>query len=265
MRFQVVMPCLNAERYIREAVTSVLAQEGPFDIELIVVDGASSDRTVLESEQAAVGSRHRVLVLSAPDGGQSEAINRGVAGGDGDVVSWLNADDRLRPGALAAVVRAFRSAPEAVLVYGNVQEIDDQGRPLRALQEQSFRRADLVWGPCYIPQPSTFVKRDAWVAAGGLDESLHYAMDLDLWLRLSLQGPFVHVPELLSDFRLHADSKTVAHHVASRREAMQVRRRHGAVLLGREPSRLELEARHLLVRCRRKARFARQALGGAGA
>lgn len=260
-RFQVVIPNRNQGMYVREAIRSVIDQG--MELELVVADGDSTDNSLEEIEAALEEARGaRCTVVSEPDTGQSEAINKGVRLGSGEIVSWLNADDHLIEGALATIDSAFRSVgDDVVAVYGDVRYIDETGGVVWTWREQAFSRHDLLWGPGYIPQPSTFMRRSAWDAAGGLRQDLHYAMDIDLWLRLSTLGRIVHVPEVLSEFRWHPGSKTVARHRPMRREAMEVRREHASVLLGRTPSRLELEARHLLVRAKRKARFRLEGLG----
>ena len=105
MRITLVTPTLNADRYLLEALASVRAQQWP-DVEHIVMDGGSTDDTL-----EILGRDPAVRVESGADGGLYDAINRGVALASGDVVGFLNADDVLAPGALAAVGRAVRHAP----------------------------------------------------------------------------------------------------------------------------------------------------------
>lgn len=201
--------------------------------------------------------------MSERDGGQSEAINKGVSLGSCGIVTWLNADDRILPGALGFIDRVWDDMPRTlVAIYGDVRYIDELGQPRSGLREQRFRRADLLLGPCYIPQPSTFVASWAWEQVGGLREDLHYAMDLDLWLRLSEIRDIVRLPVVLADYRFHREAKSVRAAGAARNEAMLVRRTHGARLLRRTPGRFELEARHFAVRCRRKLRFGFHAIAG---
>jgi glycosyltransferase involved in cell wall biosynthesis len=259
--FQVVIPNRNQGMYVREAIRSVIAQG--MELELVVVDGNSTDNSLVEIEAAlAEGGPARCTVVSEPDTGQSDAINKGMRLGSGEIVSWLNSDDHLVEGALATVDSAFRGeTDDVVAIYGDLRYIDEAGHVVLTWREQDFSRDDLLWGPGYIPQPSTFVRRRAWEAAGGLREDLHYAMDIDLWLRLSMLGRIVHVPEVLAEFRWHPRSKTVAGRRAMRREAMLIRREHASVALGRTPSRLEVEVRHLLVRGKRRLRFRREGLG----
>lgn len=264
MRFQIVMPVLNQARYITRAIESVLQQAKDVKLELIIIDGVSTDSTLPSIERTLERfPGASVTVVSEPDEGQSDAINKGALLGSADIISWLNADDLLLPGSLRRVRAAYDSAlPETVAIYGNVRFIDANGSPTRELREQHFRRRDLVWGPCYIPQPSTFIRRDAWMAVGGLDQRLHYAMDLDLWLRLSELGRILHIPEILSEYRLHAAAKSVAQARSARAESRRVRQFHAAKQRTRQPSLAELEARYFAVRCLRKVRFAVRRLRG---
>jgi len=253
-RFHIVVPVLNQARYVREALESLIAQASSVPLEVVVKDGGSSDGTLAEIARA-LSARHSasVRVLTEPDVGQADAIEKGMAAATADVVGWLNADDRLVSDALMRVAPVF-DEPDVVAVYGDTRYIDWNGTPLFDLREQDFSRHDLLWGPCYIAQPSTFVASSAWREVGGLRSDLHYAMDLDLWLRLSRVGRIVHVREVLSEFRVHPRSKSVAAARLAHREARLVRTRHGAQELGRAPSRLEVETRHFAVRCKRKVR-----------
>jgi glycosyltransferase involved in cell wall biosynthesis len=262
-RFQIVVPSLNQGAFVGEALRSLLVQAEDVDLEIMVVDGVSSDDSLARIAEALEESSVPHVVVSEPDSGQSNAINKGMALGHGEIVGWLNSDDRLLPGALAKVDPLFRASGEdLVAVYGDVIYIDERGTQLYAWREQRFRRRDLLWGPGYIPQPSTFVRRTAWDRVGGVREELHYAMDIDLWIRLSELGRIVHLPEVLSEFRWHGSSKTIARHREVKEELMRVRIEHGTRALGRRPSRVEVEIRHFLVRVLRKLRFGLRALRG---
>jgi glycosyltransferase involved in cell wall biosynthesis len=248
--FGIVIPSLNQGQFISRTLESVLAQEGP-SVQVVVVDGGSSDSTMAVVDTFRRAAPDQVSVIAEPDEGQSDAINKGMAVVEGSVVSWLNADDALLPGALAAVVTAFAEHRGAAAVYGNVIYVDENGHRLYELREQEFDVDDLLWGPCYVPQPATFIARWAWNAAGGVRPDLHYAMDLDLWLRVAGLGTIHRVDRPFAEFRVHNASKSVAGSKASRREAMAIRREHGAGRLGRRPHPGEVECRYLIQRCRR--------------
>jgi hypothetical protein len=201
----VVTPSFNQAPFLEESMRSVLLQEYP-DLEYIVLDGGSDDGSpVLIASYAPWLAFWR----SAPDGGQSQAINEGFGRATGDILAWLNSDDLYLPGTLAAVAEAFAATPEAVLIYGQAELIDRDGAYLRPYDHvRPYDRRWLLEEDNLIAQPAAFFRRDAFFAAGGLDESLHYAMDFDLWLRLGHQGPAICLPQTLARMRSYPEAKT---------------------------------------------------------
>jgi glycosyltransferase involved in cell wall biosynthesis len=258
VKIQVVMPSLNQGRYIGAAIDSVLAQSADVNVELVIVDACSEDETAAEIDAALRRPHHAsVTVIQEPDEGQADAINKGVAQGSGTIMSWLNADDLLRPRALNRVEHFFaRAASDVVAVYGDLDFINAAGDPVGKLCGLPFLQGDILWGPGYIPQPATFVRRAAWEAVGGLRSDLHYVMDVDLWLRLSRRGRIEHLPEVLACFRLHDEQKTVVASRKMRAELRTVVQEHAQELLGRTPSVIELLLRRTAVRATRRVRRA---------
>lgn len=264
MSFRVVIPSLNQGRFIGAAIRSVLRESEGVEVELVVVDACSTDQTRQEVERAiATDHRAHVTLIREPDDGQSDAINKGMQGATSDVVSWLNADDALVGGALRRVERAFAEGPsDSVVVYGGVRYIDELGRTLSSVPARPWTYGDLLWGPGYIAQPAAFMRRSAWEAVGGVRRELRYSMDFDLWLRLAELGPFVHVPDVLAEFRLHSSSKTVSSSRAMRAEGARVRRLYAERYLGRAPKPLEIELRGVGVRVRRRLGMAARGRAG---
>jgi glycosyltransferase involved in cell wall biosynthesis len=190
---------------------SILSQRGDFELEWVVVDGGSNDGTV---ELLRSIEDPRVRWSSGPDGGQSQAINKGLGAIGGDVVTWLNSDDLYVPGALAAVAGAFRERPGTQWVVGGCEVIDAEDRVIRAgvtryknrlLRRYSYR--GLLRENC-ISQPAVFWKADFGRRIGGPDESLHYTMDYDLWLRMGREAEPVILDRVLAQFRIHDRSKS---------------------------------------------------------
>lgn len=190
---------------------SVLDQSG-VAVELLVMDPGSTDgsREVLERLAAEYGKRLRLCF--EPDQGQSDAVNKGMALARGDLLGWLNSDDRLRPGALEKVARLLDSDGPAWL-YGRAGVIDDRGRPTSGLvvsyknwRGAKFSRFSLLTEN-FIPQMAVFWNRAIWRKAGVLDLRKDLDMDYDLWLRFaSVSQPLV-IAEELADFRVHGDAK----------------------------------------------------------
>jgi len=189
-----------------------------------VVDGGSTDG----SWELLQRLGDRVRALSAPGSNQSCALNLGFRAARGEVLGWLNGDDLYEPGAVAAVAQVFREDPEAVMVYGDCANIDGAGAVFSTSRSRPFDYDRLLrhW-PNFIPQPTVFFRRRALGQVGWLDESLEYAMDYDLWLRLGRAGRAVYLPRVLARFRVHPGSKTGGCPERFWPEIRRVSRRHG--------------------------------------
>jgi len=216
----VVTPCLNAARYIEETIASVLAQEYP-NIEYLAMDGGSTDGTV----DILKRYEGKLRWQSRPDGGQADAVNRGFGQTSGEIFAFLNADDTYLPGAVLRAVEAFAANPNAEVVYGNAWYIDEQGRHLSRYPVEAFD-AERLERRCIICQPATFIRRGAFAAVHGVDARLRFAMDYDLWIRLSADRQFVKLDSDMAASRLHSGAKTVAQTAAAMRETIGVLKRH---------------------------------------
>lgn len=226
MKISIVTPAFNQAQFLPDALRSVEEQRG-IELEHILVDPLSTDAT--PEIIAAYAARTGAVSIREPDRGQSDGINKGVARASGEVVSWLNSDDLLEPGALAAVVRRFGENPDAVAVCGVGSKVDRAGALLRTVPHRPFDRIRLRTALEFI-QPATFIRRSAWNAVGGLDESLHYAMDWDLLLKLAALGPVVSIPEKLARIRYYEDTKTSTGGWKRAAEIARIGRRHNGPL-----------------------------------
>jgi glycosyltransferase involved in cell wall biosynthesis len=222
----IVTPCLNAVDTIEEAVESVRAQAYP-GVEHVVVDGGSTDGTV------ELLDRLGVRYVSEPDDGRVDAANKGVALTSGEVVAWLNADDRYEPGALLQVGRAFAADPDLAWVTGYCRIIDGDGReirkPITAYKNLLLRH----WSyPLYLTQnfvsdPATFVRRAALREAGELDPRYRISHDYDLWLRVGRRHRPAVLRQDLSSFRMVEGTLSMAGFERQFREHTDCARRHG--------------------------------------
>ncbi len=220
----VITPSFNQGEFLEQTLTSVIQQRYP-RLDYRVMDGGSSDQSL------EILSRHEghCRWISAPDGGQAEAINRGFALADGDILGWLNSDDTLAPGALAEVGEFFAEHPEVDLVYGLVDFIDAAGRRIGACAHiEPYDPARLRYYSDFIVQPAAFFRRSTFEAVGGLDASLHYAMDYDLWLKMADAGCRVaHVRRHWANYRWFGGNKSADGGQRRLEEVEQVARRHG--------------------------------------
>ena len=168
--------------------------------------------------------RHDATVVDDPGSGMADAINEAIATrGNEKYYIWVGDDDVLVGAGIAAAVEELESTPAAVVAYGHCEYIDDAGRVIGKNSAGKVAELLLPWGPNLIPHPGTVVSMDAIANAGFFDSELSYALDLDLFLRLRRQGPFLHVAHTTAQFRWHAQSLTVADRRASSREAMKVK------------------------------------------
>lgn len=199
----IVTPSFNQGHYIRATIESVLAQDYPH-IDYIVVDGGSTDETlsVLREYDG------RVRWISEPDRGQTHAINKGLALTRGEIATWVNSDDLLLPGAVSAAVAAFKEDSRLAFVYGNAHELDGRGEFVRNNYPPAPNVWELVHGWDYLVQPACFFRREKLEAVGGLDETLHWAMDYDLFLRLALRYPIKHIAAFLAEYRVYDECKS---------------------------------------------------------
>ena len=195
---------------------SVIAQrEAGVDLEYIVMDGGSNDGSLelLRSFGDAID-----LIISEPDQGPADAINKGFALATGDVVAWLNADDRYTAGALQRVQQGFADHPEAAFVFGHCPIVDLQGEEIRKgitrFKEAFFPLSSRFTFQCinYLSQPACFFRRSAVEAAGPLRLDLTAAWDYEFLLRMWREGKGVRVPSpALAQFCWHEGSISGQH------------------------------------------------------
>jgi glycosyltransferase involved in cell wall biosynthesis len=224
-RITIVTPSLNQGAYLADAIESVIRQAYP-DVEHLVVESGSSDSTseVLERYTDAA---HLRVIEDVPPRGQSHAVNVGLREATGEIIGWLNADDRYADGAFAAAMTALASG-EGDLVYGDWEVIDAHGNVVTSYTAPPYDLEEQLNGVNRsIAQPTVFFRRSLLDRIGYLDESLDYVMDYDFWLRAARETRFVHVDRVLAQFRHHGESKTVAEWPRFFREARRVARRHG--------------------------------------
>jgi glycosyltransferase involved in cell wall biosynthesis len=226
-RITVITPSYNQGAFIEQTIQSVLSQGYP-DLEYIVMDGASTDNT-LDVLRKYDG---RLTWISEQDRGQSHAINKGFRMATGDVVAFLNSDDLYLPGALQTVGQYFASHPESAWLTGRCHIIDQDNRVIRKgitryknlwLRFASYQTLQIT---NYISQMATFWRREVIEREGEIDESLHYSMDYDFWLRVGRHYKLIVIDPYLACFRIHATSKAGASASAQFDAELGIIRRH---------------------------------------
>jgi glycosyltransferase involved in cell wall biosynthesis len=214
----IVTPSCNQGEFLAETIESVISQAGDFSIDYIIVDGWSTDNSVdiIKRYESMLQQRDWPINcqginfrwLSEKDKGQTDALAKGFRMAEGKIFAWLNSDDTYLPGALQAVADHFRASHETALLYGDAHYCDTKGTVIGRYRTETFDFNKLAWFN-FICQPSTFFRKDAFEAVGGLDQTLQFAMDYDLWIRIGRRFPCHYLPQFFSSYRLHETSKTV--------------------------------------------------------
>ncbi len=202
----IVTPSYNQARYIRATIESVLSQDYP-DIEYIVMDGGSTDGT------AAIAAEYsgRLTWVSEKDRGQAHAINKGFQRARGSIVAWINSDDVLLPGAVSAAVSAFEETPGVGAIYGEGYCIDGEGRTTTRFPfVEPFNLWKLHYLCDYILQQAVFFRRSALEDIGWLDETLNWALDWDVLVRLGDRFGLRHIQVDMGCLREYGDTKTAS-------------------------------------------------------
>lgn len=201
-KITVLTVSLNQARFLERAMLSVIEQGYP-NLEYIVIDGNSSD-----DSQAIIQrlEQHLYYWVSEKDQGQSHAFRKAIAHATGDLVTWVNADDVLLPGALRSVAQAWREG--ARWITGQILWIDGEDRIFRCSRLPRYSDFFARRGMLNAGGPSTFFALDLYKRSPGFGLDYHYAMDTELWYQfVDLGERFVRLNSYLMGFRFHAESK----------------------------------------------------------
>ena len=214
----IVTPSYNQGEFLTETIESVISQAGEFHIDYIIVDGGSTVNSVdvikrydalLQDGRFPINcSGITIRWMSEKDKGQTDALIKGFRMAEGEIVAWLNSDDTYLPGTLQVIASFFCNYPETGLVYGDAHYCDIAGTVIGRYRTEEFEYDKLAWFN-YICQPSTFIRKKVFDEVGGLDDTLHFAMDYDLWVRIGKRFTCNYLPGFLSMYRLHGSSKTL--------------------------------------------------------
>jgi glycosyltransferase involved in cell wall biosynthesis len=219
----IVTPSYNQGQFIRETIESVLTQDYA-RIEYLILDGGSTDETATVVAEYA----GRLQFISERDRGQSHAINKGWRMAQGEIVTWVNSDDILLPGAVRHAVAAFERSPALGGVYGDGYLIDREGAVVLEIPAREPTNLwKLIYVGDYILQHTAYFRRTAIEEIGYLDEGLHWSMDWDLLIRLAQRYPMEYIPEWMGSWRMYDEAKSFSGGHRRFRELAALMRRHG--------------------------------------
>jgi len=218
----IVTPSLNQGLFIKPTIDSVLSQDYPH-IEYLVMDGGSTDGTL----EILKSYGDRVRWVSEPDRGQSHALNKGFQRAKGEILGWINSDDVLLPGAVTKAVEAFQRDPGLGMVYGEGFILEEDGSVrCRFPYSEPFDLWRLI---CYwdcILQQSVYMRKAALEAIGWVDESIHWGMDWDVFIRMAKSFPVERLEAEMGAIRDYSDTKAATGGFRRWRELSSISCRH---------------------------------------
>jgi glycosyltransferase involved in cell wall biosynthesis len=209
MKVSIITPSYNQVQFIERTINSVLDQDYR-NVEYIIIDGGSEDGTLDILRKYS----DRILWISEKDNGQTEAINKGIKMASGEVIAFLNSDDTYEPGAIRRVVDYFICNEKVMWLTGKCKVINEKDVEIRKLitlyknlllKKHSYAK---LLAENYISQPATFWKKELHAEFGLFDESEHYCMDYEFWLRIGRRYALGYIDDYLANFRYYDTSKS---------------------------------------------------------
>ena len=209
-KISIITPSYNQGSFLEKTIKSVLDQNYS-NFEYIIIDGGSTDGTVdiIKKYEDKID-----FWVSEKDGGQSDAINKGLKKASGDILTWLNSDDYLLPGALSHIGNSeFWKDPNVGAVVGIGHKVDLDGVIKYTPKYRGEINTDSLYswtdGKNFM-QPACFYRKEAWEICGPLKEELYFCMDVDLWIEISKKYKFKRIDISLAHAHIHESAKTTA-------------------------------------------------------
>jgi glycosyltransferase involved in cell wall biosynthesis len=201
----VVIPSWNQGRYIGRTLESILKQDYPGQVEIIVSDGGSNDETI----NVLKSYGDRLIWWSAKDKGFVDAVTKGVAKATGEILAIQSSDDYYLPGAFRAMAKAFKQYPEASFVSGGDCAIDLENQIITANIGSGLITPRSILLEAVPPQHATFAKMTLFRETGGMRSEVDMCADIDQWYRLAHFTPGVYIPMYMAVYQLHPNQRTV--------------------------------------------------------
>lgn len=204
-KISIVTPSFNQGKYLEETILSVLNQGYP-NLEYIIIDGGSTDESV---DIIRKYEKQLSYWVSEKDKGMYEAVQKGFAKSTGEIMGWINSDDRYHPKSFFVLGDVFSTFPEVEWLQGNPSSIDEQGRIVSSFSSRKWSKYNFLQRDYkYIQQESTFWRRSLWEKAGSsLRTDLRYAGDFELWLRFFDHARLYALHTVIGSFRLRSGNQ----------------------------------------------------------
>jgi glycosyltransferase involved in cell wall biosynthesis len=196
----IVVPSYNQGNFIKQTIDSILEQDYS-PIEIIVIDGASTDNTV--EILKSYGDRPNLIWRSEPDKGVVDAVNKGFVLAQGEIIGIQSSDDVYLPKAISKAVDEFNRDKSIGLVYGDSIKIDEFGKEIFRNQTSEFTIRNMLLGKTWIPQSAAFFRKQFIEICGDWNEEISYVADTDLWLRLAFKTNVLKINVFLGKHRAH--------------------------------------------------------------
>jgi glycosyltransferase involved in cell wall biosynthesis len=209
MKISIVTPSYNQAGFLEETIKSVVDQ-GYEHLEYIVIDGGSTDGSAQIIDKYR---RHLHYSVSEPDSGHANALNKGFARSSGQIMAWLNSDDKYLPWTLKTVAEIFDEYPQVNWIVGTDAIWNDKGAMVAAYDVHTSV-LDYLAGDHHkrmIQAESVFWRRSLWDAAGGfINEGYQLMVDTELWTRFFRFDALWHVYCILAGYRIHGSNRSLA-------------------------------------------------------
>ncbi|MGA1824852.1 MAG: glycosyltransferase family 2 protein [bacterium] len=251
----IITPSYNQGDYIEQTIKSVINQTYPH-IEYFIYDGCSTDRTYNVLKKYAKHKRVAGIVMEK-DNGQADVIIKGFKRARGEIVGWINSDDRLAPNIVEKSVDAFNKNEYISITYGDIQFIDNQGRNIKKKIPYSSISKDYLLNTNYVVyQQGSFYRKKIVEQIGYLNKNLYYCMDLDLWLKLLDGYQARYLQGTAGYFRLYKDTKTSTGGITFLFEIYNTLKKHGAKRMSRTKRQiiwyiLKTMVKQSIIKCRK--------------
>jgi len=221
----IITPTFNCSKFLEQSINSVIAQQSKDEFEYIIIDGNSDDGTVdiIKKYESEID-----YWISEPDRGQASALNKAIKISSGKYILWLNGDDYLCDGIVPCIIDSLKKLNEYETIYGDIISIDQFGnRYLTTYEPDRLNFEYLLNINSSILTNSTVYPKSIFYDTGFFLESLHYAFDYELYLRLVKNYRLIHLEKPVVTFRLHENSKTAKYPYKFDLEVLKISRSYG--------------------------------------